>query len=306
MTKARPNLRGLYPACATAVDADGHLDRAAMSAHVGYIIDHGASGVVPLGGTGEATALLPQDRVAAVETTVDVVAGRGHVIAGVLSPGLGDTIAAARDYLAAGADAIMLIVPYYARNTPQGVIDYFRRVRDAADIPIVLYDNPFKTHFVLPPSVVGTLSADDTIIGMKATNTDLYHFDQIVQCVTPEFAMLSGQDGLFTQQVMMGARGGVLTTAGLAPAYWNQIQKHAEAGEFTQAMAMQRKFYPLMDALFVGDFPSPLRAALEMVGLPCGPALTPLTDSSPEVRRDVLAILNRLYDEGCLPVQPQA
>lgn len=295
-----PRLTGLVPACPTAVDADGNLDRKAMQAIVRHMLDNGASGVVPLGGTGEFTALLPRQRIAAVEACVEAAHG-APVYAGVLSPGLGDAVEAARSFKDAGATGIMLIVPYYARNTQATVADYFRTVRDRVDLPIMLYDNPARSHFVIQPDTVAALAEDGTIMGMKASNIDLYHFDQVIQRVGPGFSALSGQDTLFAQQVAMGACGGVLTSAVLVPGIWAQIQRLAESGSFNGALKLQRRLNPLMDALFAEENPGPVREALRLIGIANGQSLPPIPPVSVTLGSRIAHVLDDLRKDGILP-----
>jgi Dihydrodipicolinate synthase/N-acetylneuraminate lyase len=290
-------LTGLIPACPSAIDAAGNVDSKGMTAVVRHMLDNGASGLVPLGGTGEFTALSPATRRAVVETCVAAARG-APVYAGVLAPGLGDALPAARDFKAAGATGIMLIVPYYARNTQQSVIDYFRAVRDAVDLPIMLYDNPARAHFVLDPDIIGALAEDGTIMGMKASNTDLYHFAHIMQRVGPGFSALSGQDTLFTQQVAMGACGGVLTSAVLVPAPWAEVQMLAQTGRVAEAFALQAKLMPLMDALFSEENPGPLRVALRLIGIETGDSLLPVPPVSSALKARLAGVLDDLRAAG--------
>lgn len=299
-----PTLRGLLPACPTATAPDGAVDRDAMKRLVRYMLDEGAGGLVPLGGTGEFTSFSRSERNAALEACVEAASDRAPVVAGVLSAGFGDACEAAADFLSIGADAIMLIPPYYVKTDQQGVTDYFRKMRDTVDIPIVLYDNPARSRIVLSPETIAALAQDGTVIGMKASNTDIYHFDLLMQQVGPGFQMLSGYDTLFAQQVAMGARGGVLTSAVLVPGVWNEIQQHAEAGRFADALALQRKLCPLMNALFAEENPAPLRAALDMIGLGTGACLPPLKQASSTLKEQLHGILADLHGTGNLSVEP--
>lgn len=297
-------LRGLLPAFPTPLTAQRSVDAGALGSLIDYMIGHGANGLVPLGGTGEFTALTPQARTQVIEHSVHVAAGRVPVVAGVLSAGLGDAIEAGKSFRAAGADALMVIVPYYAKNTQAGVIDYLSEVRNTVDLPIVLYDNPARSHFVIAPDTIGALAEQGIVIGMKASNTDLYHFDQVMQCVGDDFQMLSGQDTLYAQQVAMGARGGVLTSAVLVPGIWNEVQRLAEADRFKEALQLQRTVGPLMDALFAEENPTPLRAALAMIGIDCGASLPPLLPLSEALGKRLFSVLQALHASGVLPVEP--
>lgn len=298
------SLRGLVPACPTPLLSSGECDRAGMKDLVDYMIEHGVNGVVPLGGTGEFTALRHDVRIQVLEATVAASAGRVPVVAGVLCPGFGDAVQAGHDFKTAGADALMVIAPFYSNTNQQGVIAYFRAYRDAVDLPIILYDNPARSRIVLTPDTIATLANEGTVIGMKASNTDLYHFDNVMQRVSPDFQMLSGQDTLFTQQVSQGARGGVLTSAVLVPGTWNEVQALAKAGKFKEALALQRKLGPLMDALFTQEFPATVRYALDLIGLAGGTPLLPV-ENVPESQKQLLFnIMSQLHAEGILPIKP--
>jgi 4-hydroxy-tetrahydrodipicolinate synthase len=297
-------LRGLLPAFPTPLAADNSIDGQALGSLIDYMIEHGANGLVPLGGTGEFTALTPQARIRVIEHSVQAAGGRVPVVAGVLSAGLGDAIEAGKAFRAADADALMVIVPYYAKNTQAGVINYLSQVRSDVDLPIVLYDNPARSHFVIAPDTIGALHEQGVVIGMKASNTDLYHFDHVMQCVGADFQMLSGQDTLYAQQVAMGARGGVLTSAVLVPGLWNEVQRLAEADRFKEALQLQRTLCPLMDALFAEENPTPLRAALKMIGIDCGTSLAPLLPLSDGLGTRLFAVLKALHASGVLPVEP--
>lgn len=298
------SLRGLVPACPTPLLANGDCDAGGMNAVVGYMIENGVNGVVPLGGTGEFTALDRRVRIKVVEATAAAAAGKVPVVAGVLCPGFGDAVDAGRNFKAAGADALMVIAPYYSNTDQDGVLAYFRAYRDAVDLPIVLYDNPARSRIVLTPETIAALANDGTVIGMKASNTDLYHFDNVMQQVGDSFQMLSGQDTLFTQQIAQGGRGGILTSAVLVPGAWNEVQSLAEAGRFKEALRLQRKLSPLMDGLFAQSFPATVRYALDLIGLPGGKALLPTTPIPGKVKQALFEAMTDLHAAGLLPVKP--
>jgi len=286
------SFRGLLPAFPSPVTQDGQLDVDALHRLVDHQIVHGAGGLVPLGGTGEYTSLSNQLRCAIVAETVAAARDRVPVIAGVLSAGLSDAIESGEAFMKAGASGLMVISPYYVKVDQAGIIRYFKSFQGMLRCPVVLYDNPVRSHIVLQPDTIATMADNGSICGMKASNTDLYHFDNVMQRTDDRFAMLSGQDTLFAQQVAMGARGGVLTSAVLTPGFWNQVQALAEAGDFQKAMALQRKLYPLLDALFSVENPGPLKAALRMIGIEAGESLAPLAPI-PQSLSDALAVLIR-------------
>ena len=294
-----PVIKGLMPACPTALDTDGRADAGAMKRIVRHMLDNGASGVVPLGGTGEYVSLPPEERIATVESCVEAANG-APVYAGVLAPGLGDALPAARAFQKAGASGLMVLAPYYSPATQDSAKDYFRTMRDAVDLPIMLYDNPYRARFGFSPDSIAELAEDGTIVGMKASNTDLYHFDQVMQRVGPEFGALSGQDTLFAQQVASGAVGGVLTSAVLVPGLWSKVLALVSAGRYAEGLAIQRQLNPLMDALFAEENPGPLRHALSLIGIANGDSPRPapsVTDGLKSRLADVIDRLRGLTDE---------
>jgi 4-hydroxy-tetrahydrodipicolinate synthase len=296
-------LRGLMPAFPTPLRADGTIDTAALMRLVEYQITGGVAGLVPLGGTGEATALTIEQRAHVIEATVKAVSGRVPVVAGVLDAGLGGAIDSARLYERAGADALMVIAPYYTRPDQEGLVRYFRAIRKETRLPFVYYDNPFRSHIVTAPETIARMAEEGLIIGMKASNTDLYHLDHVAQLVGAEFGLLSGQDTLFVQQVLSGAKGGVLTSASLIPGYWNDVQGLVEAGRAAEALARQQALIPFMDALFAEEFPAAVRIAFDFIGLPIGGSLPPTGELSRAGRERLEAALSSLLAKGILKQQ---
>ncbi|WP_342358672.1 dihydrodipicolinate synthase family protein [Terrarubrum flagellatum] len=292
--------RGLIPAFPTPLKADGSVDERGLERIVDYQIERGASGLVPVGGTGEATALGMSARKRVVEITVSVAAKRVPVVAGVLDPGFGYAIDAGRLYSEAGADGLMIIPPYYTRADQDGVLRYFRALKSELKLPIIFYDNPYRSHIVTAPATIARMEEERLIVGMKASNTDLYHLDQTSKLVSDEFCLLSGQDTLFVQQVILGAKGGVLTSASLLPDYWAKVQALAESGRVAEALAAQGKLNPLMDALFAEQFPEAVRRAFELLGLAVGRSLPPIGPLSQNGDEKLRAAVNALLASGVL------
>jgi 4-hydroxy-tetrahydrodipicolinate synthase len=292
--------RGLIPAFPTPLKADGSIDENGLERIVAYQIEKGASGLVPLGGTGEATALTAAARRRVLEVTVSAAAKRVPIIAGVLDPGLGGALDTGRLYREAGADGLMVIPPYYTRADQEGVLRYFRALAPELKLPIIFYDNPYRAHIVTAPATIARMEEKRLIVGMKASNTDLYHLDQVSKLVSDEFCLLSGQDTLFVQQVILGAKGGILTSASLLPDYWANVQMLAEAGRVSEALAAQGRLNPLMDALFSEQFPEGVRRAFAMLGLPIGRSLPPVGELSFAGEARLQDAVNALVAAGAL------
>ncbi|WP_143271938.1 dihydrodipicolinate synthase family protein [Azospirillum brasilense] len=291
---------GLIPAFPTPLRADGTLDEAGLERIVGYQIDRGASGLVPLGGTGEATSFNLATSRRIMEITVAAAARRVPVIGGVLAPGFGGAVEIGRMCRQAGADGLMVIPPYYARTDQEGVLRYFRALAPELGLPVLYYDNPFRSHIVTAPETIARMADERLIVGMKASNTDLYHFDRLSKLVDDAFCLLSGQDTLFVQQVILGAKGGVLTSAALLSDHWAKVQALAEGGQVAEALAAQAQLNPLMDALFAEQFPEAVRRAFAMIGLPIGRSLPPIGQLSEGAEARLAAAVEALVAAGTL------
>lgn len=273
------DLINLYPALVTPFDQDDALDIPALTRLISRMFDAGAQGVVPLGGTGEYTAMGPAERRTAVECSVQAAEGRGPVVAGVLSPGYAEAKDAGRDFKAAGADAIMLLTPFYAIGDQAGLAAYIRRFRDAVDLPLVLYDIPARTNVSLAPETIASLAEDGTAIGIKFSNYDVPRFARIAGMVGDDFAMMSGEEPLVATHIQLGARGAVLATANLFPRYWAHLFDLA-ATDAAATIRHQLAFQPVLDAVFAEANPGPLKRAMAMIGHPVGTARLPLVAPS--------------------------
>jgi len=225
------NLRGVFPALVTPFDAGGNVDEGALRRLVHRLLDAGVHGLVPIGGTGEYSALSPREHRLVVETVADAAGGRAPVIAGVLSPGFEDAREAARDFVAAGADAVMLITPFYATGSQDGIAAYFRRFRDSCERPVLLYEIPGRTNVALQAETVARLAEDGAIIGMKYSSYDMAQFIRVVAHAGDKIAILSGEEPLFATHLAIGARGGVPTTANLLPERWLAIFEDVNRGD---------------------------------------------------------------------------
>jgi 4-hydroxy-tetrahydrodipicolinate synthase len=278
------SLQGIFPALVTPFSADGALDQAALRRLIKRLIDAGVHGVVPIGGTGEYTALSQQERRQIVEIVVEEAGGKVPVIAGVLSPGFEEAHAAARDFVAAGADALMVITPFYATGTQAGIVSYFRRMRESCDLPILLYEIPGRTNVSLQAETIALLAEEETIIGMKYSSYDIAQFIRVVAHAGERISVLSGEEPLFATHMAIGARGGILTTANLLPHRWLDILADIRRGDLKAALNKQAALDPLFRAVFSETNPGPFKFLMEEVGESCGLPRLPLLPPAEPVR----------------------
>lgn len=299
MTLERSALQGIFPAFPTPFDARGAIDVERLRMLVETLIADGATGLVPVGGTGEYTALSPSERTQVVRATVDAARGRVPVVAGVVSPGYAEAVDAGRSFAEAGADGLLLVTPFYVTPTDAGVRAYFARYREAVGVPLLLYDIPSRTRYATPPAMVAAMARDDgSIVGMKACNTDLTVFARTVEASRDHLAILSGDDLLYVQHVLLGATGGILASASLMPKPWTRMHAGAISDDAAAALREHGKLAALLEALFSEVNPGPLKKAFELLGQSLGCVRLPLVEPSAatvERLRTALAALPRTW-----------
>jgi 4-hydroxy-tetrahydrodipicolinate synthase len=274
-------LTGILPAIPTPVRADDTIDADATRKLLHFLLPRGADGIVPLGGTGEYVSLSREERVRMVALCAETVAGRVPVIPGVLDPGIGDALSAGKAFVEAGADALMVLTPYYTNPTPIGVRDYFLRYADESAVPILIYDIPYRTRVTMAPELLHELSRHENIVGMKCCNTDMYHFTQTAAGIDASFTMLSGEDSLFPFHVAAGAKGGIIVTSCLLPALWREIFELASTGRIHEAVLAHRKLIPLMNMAFAETNPGPMKSVMDMIGVDAPKMVAPLVQPAP-------------------------
>ncbi len=274
-------LSGILPAIPTPVDADDRVDAGAVRALFAWLLEHGIDGVLPLGGTGEYGALSRSERRRMVALCAQAMKNRGPVIAGVLDTGFHDAMQSAREFADEGADAVLLVTPYYTTPTQAGLRDYFLRFADNSPIPVLVYEIPYRTRISIEPKVLHQLSRHERIIGMKACNTDMYQFLQVIAGVDRDFSVLSGEDILFPLHLAAGARGGIIVTANLVPGLWRKVYDAAASGDLAGALQMHRRLMPLINMAFAETNPGPMKAVMDMIGVNAPRPLAPLVAPDP-------------------------
>jgi len=298
MTLDASHLKGMFPALPTPFRADANVDEPRLEQLVEHLIASGARGLVPVGGTGEYTAMSPEARARAVAATVRAAHGRIPVIAGVLSPGYAEALAAGKSFMAAGADGLLLITPFYARPTAQTLRAYFRHYAHDSQAPLLLYDIGARTGVNVTPELVAELVDDGSIIGMKACNTDLTHFERVVSLVGGRIGLLSGDDYLHPIHAALGGHGGILASSVLLPKYWKSISDLSERGDFAGAQSARSRILPLLDVLFAQTNPGPLKAAMRLNGMEFGDAILPLAPPEESLVARLEAVMQALAGQG--------
>ncbi|WP_319530854.1 4-hydroxy-tetrahydrodipicolinate synthase [uncultured Cohaesibacter sp.] len=279
MSLSKSDIAGLFTAIVTPFNEDKSVNFDALKALVKRQIAAGATGVVPIGGTGEYPALSRTERAEIVAACVEAADG-ALVMPGVLSTGYHDSLDAGRDFKAAGASGLMLVTPYYAVGSQDGMRRYFNNYREAIDLPLLAYEIPRRTGAALAPETYSALADDGAIIGMKYSNYDMPQFLASIREAGGKLAVLSGEEPLFATHIAQGAVGGVLASASIYPEYWLKIFKLASAGDLKSALALQYRIDPVLDAIYAETNPGPLKKYMGMAGLDMGGVRLPLSEPS--------------------------
>ncbi|MDT7935041.1 MAG: 4-hydroxy-tetrahydrodipicolinate synthase [Sphingomonadaceae bacterium] len=281
---------GSIPALVTPF-AQGRFDEEAFAAFVEWQILSGSSALVPCGTTGEAPTLPVDEHHAIIRRCVEVANGRVPVIAGC---GSNDT-ATALDHLRraadSGADAALVVTPYYNRPSQDGLIRHYEMLADASVLPIVLYIVPGRTGVSLAVDTVARLARHQRIVGIKDATGDLGRVSATRIACGEGFVQLSGNDDTALGFAAMGGEGCISVTANVAPDLCAALQAAALAGDLPTARALQHRLYPLHSALFADNSPAPAKYALSRLGRMRDEVRPPLGDCSPAARAAIDAAL---------------
>lgn len=256
---------GIYTALVTPFTADGAVDRAAWRKLLQRQVDGGVAGVVPVGCTGEAAVLSRDEREWLVRTAVEVCGGRCAVVAGSGSNGTRESIALTRDVKAWGADAAMLISPYYNKPQQAGLVAHYRAIARAVDIPQVIYNVPGRTAVNVLPETAAQLAAEPNIVALKEASGNLAQIEEaIARC---DLKVFSGDDGLNFSIFGLGGAGAISVVSNLLPGTLTRMWRAFAAGDLNRAWPLSRSLDPVCNACFVETNPVPVKELLSLAGL---------------------------------------
>jgi 4-hydroxy-tetrahydrodipicolinate synthase len=259
-------LSGAMTALVTPFAEDGSVDLDALERLVTWQIASGIDALVPCGTTGEGATLLAEEHARVIETTVRVSAGRVPVIAGCGTNDTRTTIDAVCRAEACGADAVLVVSPYYNKPNRSGIIAHYASVADAAGIPVVPYNVPGRTGHNLGAELILRLAEIPGVVAVKEAAANLEQLAAIVEGRPDGFSVLSGDDALALPAVALGADGVISVVSNEAPGEMAAMMKAALEGDFAAARRLHYRLLPLMRANFLETNPVPVKTALAMMG----------------------------------------
>jgi len=277
--------RGSYTALITPFRNDA-VDETAYERLIEWQIAQGTHGLVPVGTTGESPTVSMEEHKRLFEICVEVTRKRVPVIAGAGSNSTAEAIELSEHAKKAGADAVLIVMPYYNKPTQEGMYLHIKAINDAVDIPIMLYNVPVRTIADMNVDTMARCAKLKNVVGVKDATANMARASlQRLACGT-DFVMFSGEDATALGFNAHGGRGCISVTSNVAPALCSEFQTACLAGDYTKALALQDRLMPLHDALFVETSPGPVKYAASRLGL-CLPdvrlPLSPVTEATKKV-----------------------
>ncbi len=284
-------LQGSIPALITPMK-DGAVDEAAFRKFVAWQIKEGSHGLVPVGTTGESPTVTPDEHKALIEICVSEAKGRVPVIAGTGSNNTAEAIEYTAHAKKAGADAALIVIPYYNKPTQDGIYAHYKAIIDAVDIPIIVYNVPGRTVASISVETLGRLTADfRNIVGVKDATADMTRPSRQRLLSGEGFVQLSGEDGTALGFNAHGGVGCISVTANVAPRLCAEFQEATLKGDYKAALKLQDRLMPLHHALFVETSPGPVKYACSLLGH-CAPdarlPMVPVVESTKKAVREAM------------------
>ena len=274
--------KGSLVALITPMREDGTLDEKAFAQFVDWQIREGTHGIVPVGTTGESPTLSHDEHRRVVEVAIEVAKGRVPVIAGAGSNSTEEAIALTRHAKEAGADAALIVTPYYNKPTQEGMFLHFSAIADAVDLPIIIYNIPPRSVVDMSVETMARLAKHRNIVGVKDATANLVRPLHTRRACGDDFCQLSGEDHTALAFNAAGGVGCISVTGNVAPRLCSTMQAAWADGRVSEAMALQNRLVPLHDALFAETSPGPVKYAASLLGktsercrLPLAPILGP-------------------------------
>jgi 4-hydroxy-2-oxoglutarate aldolase len=294
MTRTAISLSGVFPPITTPFDGEGRVHLGALADNLERWNEYDLAGYVVLGSNGEAVYLTEEEKVLVWKAARAAIPSGKLMIAGTGCESTAQTITLTREAADAGADAALVLTPHYfsGQMTRESLLHHYRSVADASPIPVMVYNVPKFTNVDMDAATIAQASPHPNIVGVKDSSGNIAKLAEVVRLAGPGFQVLAGTGGFFFAGLTLGAVGGVLALANVAPQESIDIYELYKAGEWGKAADLQRRMLPV-NAAVTSRFGVPgLKAALDLLGYYGGPVRSPLLDlgaSDRDILRDILA-----------------
>jgi 4-hydroxy-tetrahydrodipicolinate synthase len=271
--------KGAIPALITPFTKDNRIDGEGLRRNIAFVEEGGVAGIVPCGTTGESATLSALEHEEVIDIAVEC--SKVPVIAGTGSNNTEEALKFTKHAADAGVDCVLLISPYYNKPNPAGLLAHFKKIAEAVDIPMILYNVPSRTGQDMPLAVITELAKVENIVGIKEASGSIDKVSQIIESsVDEDFVVLSGDDGLTLPILSIGGRGVISVAANIVPDRMSRMVNAALAGDYETARMVHYEIAPLIRALFLETNPIPVKKAAELIGLASGNLRLPLAPLS--------------------------
>ncbi|MDE2582411.1 MAG: 4-hydroxy-tetrahydrodipicolinate synthase [Rhodospirillales bacterium] len=286
--------KGSLVALITPMRADGSIDEKAYAEFVDWQISEGTSAVVPVGTTGESPTLSHDEHKRVVKIAIEVAKGRVPVIAGTGSNSTSEAIDLTRHAKEAGADAALIVTPYYNKPTQEGMYLHFSAIADAVDLPIIIYNIPPRSVVDMSVETMARLAKHRNIVGVKDATANLARPLHTRRACGADFCQLSGEDHTALAFLAAGGHGCISVTANVAPRLCADMHAAWQGGRIDEAIAIQDRLVPLHDALFAETSPGPVKYAASLLGRTDATCRLPLAPPAEATRARVRAAMTEV------------
>jgi 4-hydroxy-tetrahydrodipicolinate synthase len=292
-------IEGTIVAMITPFNSNDGVDETGMRENINYLLDRGVEGVLAAGTTGESATITHDEQRKMMDILVDEVAGKALAIAGAGSNSSKESLGLVKYAETAGADAALVITPYYNKPQPHGLYQHYKMLTDATDIPIIVYNVPSRTGTDIDVETIGKVSQLDNIIAIKEANPDLDKVSQTIEKLEglgnrDDFQIISGNDNLTLPMISLGARGVISVVANVDPERMSQMVRYALQGDYNNAQKLHYELYDLMKVLFIESNPVPAKESLNMMGRPAGHVRMPLGPLKEESKAKLRKVLQNM------------
>ena len=285
--------RGMATAMVTPMNAGG-IDYEAMGRFIDWQIENGINALVVMGTTGENATIEPEDQTKVIRYTVERVAGRIPVIAGTGTNNTEHVLRNTREACGAGADAVLVVTPYYNKATQNGLIKHFYTVADASSVPVIAYNVPSRTGVNILPKTAAALAEHPNIVGIKEASGNMAQMVEMAALCADRLDIYSGEDALTVPMMAMGAKGTISVLSNVVPRESVAMTDACIAGDFQTAADWQCRLLPLINALFSEVNPIPAKAAVSAMGFGEDFLRLPLTPMEEPARQKLYAEMRKL------------
>ena len=290
---------GTTVAMVTPFTKNNELDEKGVRENIGYLIENGIDGILAAGSTGESATLSHDEHRKLLDILIDEADGKVTTIAGAGSNSSKEALGLVKYAEDIGADAALVITPYYNKPQQNGLYEHYNMVTKSTDIPVIVYNEPSRTGIDIDVDTIGKVAQLDNIVAIKEGSPDIDKVSQTIKKIDEigrkgEFAVLSGNDNLALPMMALGAKGVMSVVANLDPSRMGQLVNYALKGDFKTASEVYYELYNLMKVMFIETNPVPAKTALNMMGRPAGNVRMPLAPLNDENKAKLKEVLENL------------